>query len=702
MATLNWDHLGFTIDGTPAYPVSGEFHYFRVPPEDWERRMNLFKEAGGNTIATYVPWIVHEPDEGNIVFGDQPSRDLAGFLKTAAKVGLMVILRPGPYQYSELVHNGLPGWLIDDYPELMAKRIDGSNVQGASISYLHPRLLEKARKYYRAFADVVRPFMAENGGPVGMIQLDNELIGIHIWYGSLDYNPETMGFGKADGRYPRWLCKKYEMIERLNDAYGTDFRSFAEVMPIAIPQEANEFEGRRLRDYSDFYLSTIAEYAETLAGWLKEDGLNGPICHNSANPYMNTLFIETVDRLGEGFLLGSDHYYNLNPTWEQNNPTPQYIVKMMMSCELLNEMGMPPTVFELPAGNLSDTPPILPEDLLACYLANTAVGMKGLNYYIYTGGPNFGETGATGAIYDYHAPISAFGEVRDTYGALKEFGLFLQKNGWMQRANRQCSVQCGFTWEESRFQEYGQKVGFTTEQEAWSILEKGLLYPMMAGACHPEMKALTGKLDTTRPLFVICPSCMSAKSQQAIIDFVECGGNVLLMPTLPEFDENGRPLTLLADYVGIHGFERIAHPAAFIEVENAEDTYMATKVYTAVLPKDAKPIAFDHNLKQVVGAEIKRGKGTILWLGTQYSYGMFCQAALFENLAIRLGGKKIVECENRNLFTALWSDGERKMLFVMNPYSSAQKTKIRVFDGDKVIDLGEIQMKYMEIRPIEL
>src|SRR4029450_11514057 len=102
MQPITFDRHGYRIDGQPVYLYSGEFHYFSVPRADWRRRMQLFKQAGGNCIATYVPWLIHEPQEGEIPSGDQPYRDLEGFLQTAQEVGLYVIARPGPYQYSEL------------------------------------------------------------------------------------------------------------------------------------------------------------------------------------------------------------------------------------------------------------------------------------------------------------------------------------------------------------------------------------------------------------------------------------------------------------------------------------------------------------------------------------------------------------------------------------------------------------------------
>lgn len=40
------------------------------------------------------------------------------------------------------------------------------------------------------------------------------------------------------------------------------------------------------------------------------------IVHNSGNPNMNAYFLETARRLKSAFLLGSDHYYNLDQDWK--------------------------------------------------------------------------------------------------------------------------------------------------------------------------------------------------------------------------------------------------------------------------------------------------------------------------------------------------------------------------------------------------
>ncbi|MBN2391830.1 MAG: beta-galactosidase [Anaerolineae bacterium] len=313
MHPITFDRASYRIDGAPVYLYSGEFHYFRVPRADWRWRMALFKEAGGNCLATYIPWLIHEPTEGTFVFGDAgPQHDLEAFFETAREMGLYVIARPGPYQYSELIYGGLPRWLYENYPRLRAKTYDGRDIGPMSISYLHPLFLEKARRWFAVVCPIIARHTVSKGGPVAFAQFDNELTGIHEWFGSLDYNTEAMGIGQAGGRYPRYLRTRYGDVAALNRAYGTAYTVFQDTPAPAPLSLAKPPDIRRMKDYFDFYLGTVAEYAQTLVAWMREFGIDTPMVHNAANPEMNAYFLETIDALGEDFVLGSDHYYNLS------------------------------------------------------------------------------------------------------------------------------------------------------------------------------------------------------------------------------------------------------------------------------------------------------------------------------------------------------------------------------------------------------
>jgi len=193
MKPVTFDSLCYRVDGEPVYINSGEFHYFRTPKADWRRRMQLFKEAGGNCLATYVPWIVHEPAEGEFAFGGDGYRDLEGFLRLAEEMGLYVVARPGPYQYSELRYAGLPVWLCDGYPQIRAHDINGKDFNAWSVSYLHPLFLEKVRAWFDQVVPIITKHTVTNGGAVAFVQLDNEMGGVHWWISGHDYNAEAMG-----------------------------------------------------------------------------------------------------------------------------------------------------------------------------------------------------------------------------------------------------------------------------------------------------------------------------------------------------------------------------------------------------------------------------------------------------------------------------------------------------------------------------
>jgi beta-galactosidase len=61
----------------------------------WEDRLLRAKALGLNTIQTYIPWNLHEPKPGKLVF--EGIADIVSFLKLCHKLGFVVMLRAGPY-----------------------------------------------------------------------------------------------------------------------------------------------------------------------------------------------------------------------------------------------------------------------------------------------------------------------------------------------------------------------------------------------------------------------------------------------------------------------------------------------------------------------------------------------------------------------------------------------------------------------------
>ncbi|MGC7098237.1 glycoside hydrolase family 35 protein [Amycolatopsis lurida] len=148
----------FLLDDRPFRIVSGALHYFRVHPELWADRIDKARRMGLNTIETYVAWNAHAPEPGE--FDLSGGLDLDRFLTLIADAGMYAIVRPGPYICAEWDNGGLPTWLSRD-PELRVRQFE-------------PRYLDAVRTYLDHVFRVVVPHQVDRGGPVLLVQVENE------------------------------------------------------------------------------------------------------------------------------------------------------------------------------------------------------------------------------------------------------------------------------------------------------------------------------------------------------------------------------------------------------------------------------------------------------------------------------------------------------------------------------------------------
>ena len=170
----------FLLDGEPFRVLSGALHYFRVHPDLWADRIDKARMLGLNTIETYVPWNLHERRRGT--WRADGGLDLGRFLDLVQAAGMRAIVRPGPYICAELDNGGLPAWLFAD-PEIGIRRAE-------------PRYLAAVGEYLANVHEIVRGRQIDAGGPVILMQVENE----YGAYGAdADYLDELVRMVRGDG-----------------------------------------------------------------------------------------------------------------------------------------------------------------------------------------------------------------------------------------------------------------------------------------------------------------------------------------------------------------------------------------------------------------------------------------------------------------------------------------------------------------------
>ena len=129
----------------------------------WPSIFAKMKAAGLNAVESYVFWNYHVP---TLDARDSPDYSGRGnvtlFLELAARADLFVIWRVGPYICAEWPGGGMPGWLREV-----------KDPRGA----MHPRSAtqpyqDTCRAWMQQHIELVRPYFAQNGGPIVMLQME--------------------------------------------------------------------------------------------------------------------------------------------------------------------------------------------------------------------------------------------------------------------------------------------------------------------------------------------------------------------------------------------------------------------------------------------------------------------------------------------------------------------------------------------------
>jgi beta-galactosidase len=157
--TFSFEKANFMLDGKPFQIISGEMHPARIPVEYWRHRIQMAKAMGCNTIATYIFWNYQETSEGVYDFSTS-NRDIAKFIQIVQEEGMWVLLRPGPYVCGEWDFGGLPTYLL--------------KTSDIKVRCMDPRYMKAVENYFNKLAEIIKPLQITSGGPILMLQIENE------------------------------------------------------------------------------------------------------------------------------------------------------------------------------------------------------------------------------------------------------------------------------------------------------------------------------------------------------------------------------------------------------------------------------------------------------------------------------------------------------------------------------------------------
>ncbi|WP_314175330.1 beta-galactosidase [Streptomyces winkii] len=572
--SVSYDRKRLLIDGDPVLVLAGEIHYFRLKRSDWQSRLDLAKEAGLNTIATYIPWMWHETADGSIdVTGrTRPERDLGAFLDLCVAEGFHVIARPGPFTMAELKGEGVPHRVREEHPEIVPKGWDGQKDTAQTVDYLAPAYLKEVRRWYDAVIPVIAKRRHRKGGH-GVIacQLDNE-IGMLPWVSN--HPALTDGTLKAfnswlDETYGADLGGRYPFADKPADERDAAIRA---------PEDA--YAPALMHDLGAFTRGRFARYVSTLRKSAENNGLKGvPFLiniHGTSDggakkfPIGISQLMETWSQ-EPGIFAGSDFYLG---GLTVKNVTDLYLVNAFT--ESVQDADQPLSALEFDAGhadygdNLDNQEDAESGDLKTRLCL--AQGVKMINYYLFAGGFNpkldkpVGDgndrIGITGERHGFSAPVDPEGRRNLSYEPLKQTlhtvgGLAQTLAGMVPEYDE---VALGFV-PDHYLTEYHPPGRESVDailadiEDTRGFGPRGALSRAMllGGFRYRAVDVQSGRLDPDRtPVLALATGKnLATKVQRELVRYLEAGGRLLLSGRIPQEDMAGGKSTELGDALGL-------------------------------------------------------------------------------------------------------------------------------------------------------
>jgi beta-galactosidase len=669
--------------------VSGEVHYFRLDPAEWEDRLDTALRTGVTAIATYVPWLAHELPDGSFDFGARhPHLDLVRFLSLCAERGLSVIARPGPFVMAELKNEGLGYSVMRDHPEIRAVGWDGEVRPETIVDYLHPAYLDAARSWFDAVIPILAAHTVSRGGPIVGVQLDNE-IGMLPWVtNSPDLSDRTVDElvrSLVAATSPDAVQERYGVADSTFDA--DDPATWAPALRSPVEEQVLALH----RDLGRFTRERYGRYVGILRQWVRERGIGDdvPLLVNvhgcwGGRATMFPLGISQLHRTwadgatvpGTDIYIGDLDLDKLPGLWISN-------AFLAATCRADQPYGV--FEFEVGSGDYGEAFDVAtgPEAAGLKLQLAIAQGSSIVNYYLLAGGRNpllFEPVGDgndrlafTGERHGFAAPIRPEGDLAPWFAETAALTEAVRDAAELLRAARpeRPPVTLGFVVDhymtEYRYPASAREAAFVAELERFrgSGAREIMTRALLVGGYAPDATLLDGPdslvaLPTDRVLALAPTPYLDDDLQRALVDWVRRGGRLLLSGPLPQHDLEGRPATALIDGLGVDvgvrdesGLEAMTYAATpgrtpFVapsQVDGScawEGAEVAVGFAQPLAPRgpegDTTPLAHLARTGETCVLEVGLGEGRVVLAAADLP----CLPSIWHALLARLGAEPLV------------------------------------------------------------
>lgn len=616
--------------------LSGEIHYWRINPEEWRPVLERVHEMGIRMVATYVCWEFHEIAPGQLDFAGvtDPRRNLVAFLTLLQEMDFDIIIRPGPYIYSEWKNNGVPDRMVKYH------RLD-------------PRFLSEAEKYIHAVVVVIKPFLATYGGRIVLLQAENE---IDPWPTLFT---EPLGLGKTVGIFHQFLKEQYEKIEALNQVWNANYSNFEQVRAVCVEQKDQPERLVRYLDFVRFKHWFVKKAAEWAVSTFRQAGVDVPMILNGYDG-TGTQHWGEMERVADVY--GQDIYpSNEFAKWQDEF---RFLLEKGRYARAISRV---PYIGEFEAGVWHGwhylTGALTANHYRMAAVGAWAGGIVGWNWYMLVNRDNW-----------YMSPINEWGRTRpELFTTFKK-------------------IVDVFQILEPATLSHPCRIGVTIDPLQRSLVRPGesiLKAFHDAGFDYEFFDLWAGTCDAAL-VFYAGGSWLSRSGQERLLAYVRSGGHLVCMGMVPEYDDFVKnckllPITRGDGVIPLNGAIKVMfNDHEFIYQGNRTEWFEAvpgkgitgTRIFSDNL--SSEELVYQHSLEQgqeyKIGYTIQEGLGLITYLGLDVNPG------LLKNILIGMDIVQPIQCSIASWTAALYERAESKFITVINPTHIAGSCEIRLSD----------------------